>query len=169
MADVFLFDTNIATAIWDVGSTYHQQALDFAASLGKDSKIMISVVTPAEVEYGLRIAPKIDASRQESVRNAMRQYALVTSITTHTVEFYAEIRSKLFLDKSPIDARGRLKIRWPEDLVDRTTGKSMGVQENDIWIAAQAMEMDLVWATADKMDRIASLQLNPGLRIVYWR
>ena len=169
MPDAFLFDTNIATAMWDTGSPYHQRAREFESSLGGDARILISAVTLAEVEYGLRTAPKIDAARQAVVRNAMGSYELVMPITRHTVEFYSEIRSKLFMTYSPRNARGRLTKHRVEDLVEHTTAKLLGVQENDVWIAAQAMEMNLVLVTEDRMDRITSLQLNPGLRTRCWR
>ena len=170
MPGAFLFDTNIATAMWDMGSKYHQKAREFASSLDKNDEIIISAVTLAEVEYGLRTAPKIDAARQEMERNAMGIYAFTLPITGSTVEYYSEIRSKLFMKYSPRNARGRLTQHWVEDLLERTPGKLLGAQENDIWIAAQAMEMDLVLVAEDKhMDRIASLQLNPGLHIRHWR
>jgi predicted nucleic acid-binding protein len=130
---------------------------------------MISAVTLAEVEYGLRTAPKIDTARQAIVRNVMARYVLVLPITRHTGEFFSEIRSELFMTYSPKNARGRLTKHRVEDLVERTTAKLLGVQENDIWIAAQAMETNLVLVTEDKMNHITSLQLNPGLRTIRWR
>ena len=170
MPDAFLFDTNIATAMWDIGSPCHDQAREFESSLGKDATIMISAVTLAEVEYGLKTAPMIDDARQALVRDAMSVYQLVIPITKHTVEFYSEIRAQLFINYSPRNARGRLTKRRVEDLRERTTAANLQIQENDVWIAAQAMEMNLVLVSEDKgMGRITSLQLNPYLRIRRWR
>jgi predicted nucleic acid-binding protein len=39
-------------------------------------------------------------------------------------------------------------------LVDPLTAKCLGIQENDLWIAAQAYESNLVLVTHDKMDRL---------------
>ena len=169
MPDAYLFDTNIATAVWDKGNPDHLTARAYQLSLGASVTVLVSVVTLAEVEYGLRIAPRIDASRQSDVRSAMSSYPLVMPITRHTIEFYSEIRSKLFVDYSPKDARGRLTAHWVEDLVDRTTGKALGAQENDIWIAAQALEMNVALVTDDKMDHMSRLVLDPPLRTIRWK
>jgi predicted nucleic acid-binding protein len=39
-------------------------------------------------------------------------------------------------------------------LIDPVTSRELGIQENDLWIAAQALEYNLVLVTNDKMDRI---------------
>lgn len=171
MADVFLFDTNIATAVWNTRDKYHEQAHSYLSNLGgiNANTIKISVVTLAEVRCGLRTAQNMPDEQRTAVQDAMDRYPVVLPITEHTAEYYSKIRSKLFIDHSPRNERGRLTRRWVEDLTDSTTEKSLGIQTNDIWIAAQAMEKNLVLVTADQMRHIASLQLNPGLRIVYWR
>jgi predicted nucleic acid-binding protein len=44
------------------------------------------------------------------------------------------------------------------------TSQELGIQENDLWMAAQALEYNLVFVTNDKMERIrevcADLQLE---------
>ena len=47
--------------------------------------------------------------------------------------------------------RGGLR---PKQLVDPMTSRELGIQENDLWIAAQALEYNLVLVTNNKMDRI---------------
>ena len=42
----------------------------------------------------------------------------------------------------------------PEQLIDPVTSQELGIQENDLWIAAQALEYNLVLVTNDKMERI---------------
>jgi predicted nucleic acid-binding protein len=39
-------------------------------------------------------------------------------------------------------------------LIDPVTSRELGIQENDLWIAAQALEYNLVLVRNDKMDRI---------------
>jgi len=44
-----------------------------------------------------------------------------------------------------------LKIKRPEELRDLTTSKELCVQGNDTWIAAQAIQHNLVSVSNDKM------------------
>ena len=164
MADLYLIDSCIAPAPWDKNDKLHERARAFVDSID-ESSLVISVVTLAEIEYGLKSAPEMDQTRKSVVRAAMAEYTYVLDITRHTAEFYSEIRAKLFEKYARSDSHGRLKKKWVEDLLEHTTAKSLGVQENDLWIAAQAYERNAVLVTQDRMDHIASLELNPPLRI----
>jgi len=115
--------------------------------------VYVSVVSIAEVEYGLRIAPSIDAQRQSTVRSAMTSFE-VLHIDHHTAEEYAKIRANLFRTHSPRNSRGRLTQKHVEDLVDRTTGKELGIQENDLWIVSVAIQYNLIFVTNDRMHRV---------------
>ena len=167
-SDVYLLDTNIACCLWDDQNAKSIIARDFLTSLGRDATAIVSVVSLAEIEYGLKISPAIDPSRHSLVRNAMSSFPLVQEITKHTAEYYSTIRAELFKLYSTSNNRGCLTSKRVEDLIDRTTSKELGIQENDLWIAAQAMEWDAVLVTNDSMKRIASLQLNGQLRLTKW-
>jgi predicted nucleic acid-binding protein len=54
--------------------------------------------------------------------------------------------AKLYLAK----AFGRGRPRWLENWVDRATGQTLRVDENDLWICSQAREHNLVMTTGDK-------------------
>jgi tRNA(fMet)-specific endonuclease VapC len=62
------------------------------------------------------------------------------------------IRASLFEKYAPREIRRR-GLR-PEQLVDPVTSRELGIQENDIWLAAQALEFNLVFVTNDTMERI---------------
>jgi len=150
----YLLDTNIASASWDYGAQNHSSVSQRLEEL-RDALAMVyvSVVSIAEVEYGLRIAPSIDAQRQSTVRSAMTSFE-VLHIDHHTAEEYAKIRANLFRTHSPRNSRGRLTQKHVEDLVDRTTGKELGIQENDLWIVSVAIQYNLIFVTNDRMHRV---------------
>jgi predicted nucleic acid-binding protein len=51
--------------------------------------------------------------------------------------------------------------------VNRTTGKALSVDENDVWIAAHAKERDLVLVTADgRTRRIQEADFSVRLLII---
>lgn len=163
-----LLDTTIASALWDTGHRAHSEARGRVAAIPKDL-IFVSVVTLAEVDYGMEIAPNVDVQRQLSVREKMRDYEIF-DISKHTAVIYAHLRAELFRKYSPKNKRGRLTAKRVESLLDRTTAKEIGVQENDLWIVSVAIEHDLILATDDQaggMTRILDVANYLG-RTEYW-
>jgi hypothetical protein len=50
----------------------------------------------------------------------------------------------------------RDRPKYLEDWIDKATGKALGVDENDLWMCAQAKERDIILITADRrMKRIS--------------
>jgi tRNA(fMet)-specific endonuclease VapC len=170
MIDGYLLDTTAASIIWDKRHSDYLQIRAFLKNVSS-SPVLISTVVLAEVEYGLKIAPKMDMNRQNDVRNEMAKFPLVLDIDRHTITPYSDLRSELFKKYSPKKQRGKLTAKWPEDLFDRTTAKELGVQENDIWIAAQAIQYNLILVTEDRMLRLveASKSFSDPLIIAKWR
>ena len=166
MADAYLLDTNLVSALWDRLHPQHDSARSHVEAFGSDP-VYVSVVTFAEIEYGLLTAPRISGTRQSMVRDAMRAFRLVLDIGGHTYGCYADLRARLFGKYSPKDGRGRLKAKRVADLWERTPDKLLGIQENDLWLAGQAMERDLVLVTSDRMTRIIEVAAS-DLRVQKW-
>ena len=101
----------------------------------------------------------------------MARFPLVLVVDKHTIGSYSDLRAALFRKYAPRNKKGRLTKKWPEDLQDRTTAKQLGVQENDIWIAAQAIQYNLVLITADHMRRLADVSetLDYPLQLARWK
>ena len=69
-------------------------------------------------------------------------------ITPNTTVYYGDVRAKVFRKYAP---KTKIKKkRWPEQLCDPLTGHEMGIQENDLWIVAHALEEDLILVSHDK-------------------
>ena len=151
-ADAYLLDTSIASIAFDAGNQSHTGVRARLATLGDDS-ISICSVSLGEVEYGLQVSPGIDAERHQTVRNNLLQYQIM-GIDRHTGKLYGELRGELFRRYGTRDGRNRLKEKRPEDLLDRTTSRELGIQENDLWIVSVAVQYNLRFITGDKMDRI---------------
>lgn len=163
--DAYLLDTNTACVLWDEQHAHHR-AIREAARERAGSSLFVSVVTVAEVQYGLLTAPNVDQPRQATVRRNMTEYASV-SVDKHVVSYYADMRARLFRKYSPRDRRGRLTAKRVPDLWERTPDKQLQVQENDLWIAATDLTRDLVLVTGDRMNAIRSV-LGSHLRVENW-
>ena len=152
LTDGYLLDTSIASVSWDYGSPNHNCVRKRLMRLGP-AIVYVSAISIAEVEYGLQIAPNINAKRQAMVRKAMANYT-VLDVNHHTARIYGKIRAGLFRAHAPKDRRGRLTQKRVEDLVDRTTSRELGIQENDLWIVSVAVQYNLKFVTSDRMHRV---------------
>jgi tRNA(fMet)-specific endonuclease VapC len=120
-------------------------------------KIFISSVTVGESEYGLKVATKADVAQQAEARRVVDAFlpSLVFGIdTTVAREYYAELRARLFNRFAPKDRRGLAKSNYVGEWTDPVTQKMLGIQENDVWIAAIAMAYNLTLVSSDKMNNI---------------
>lgn len=97
----------------------------------------------------------------------MKAFTSVKEIGRDTTEPYSDIRAALFRTFAPRDAKDRIKNVRPETLVDKTTARLLGIQENDLWIAAIAVQYNLFLVSGDRMSRIP--EVWSGLRLVRWR
>lgn len=152
MSDAYLLDTSIASIAWDGDNPNNSLVRQKLTTLASNS-LFVCPVSLGEVEYGLQIFLGIDQERHDQVRQAMQQYS-VLDINKHTAKYYAEIRGELFKKYAPKDRAGRVTKKRPEDLLDVTTSRELGIQENDLWIVSVAIQYDLFFITQDKMQFI---------------
>jgi len=170
MMEGYLLDTNAVSPLWNARHPEHNTVESFLAGASQ-SPVWLSTIVLAEIEYGLKITPKMDIDSQNQVRREMSNHPLILDIDKHTIAPYSDLRAALFHTFSPRDRRGRLTVKWPEDLFERTSAKELGVQENDIWIAAQAIQYNLILVTDDHMQRLANVSENMDypLQIARWK
>ena len=89
---------------------------------------------------------------------------MVLDVTKATRISYGALRASVFEAYAP-NARRRRGLR-PEQLIDPVTSQALGIQENDLWMAAQALEYNLVFVTNDKMARIR--EVCADLQVENW-
>jgi tRNA(fMet)-specific endonuclease VapC len=124
-------------------------------NLTKGQPVWVSVTAWGEIEFGLRTAPPTKIDDVEEFKRFVARIAITREITQHTVPHYGQLRALLFEKFAPKGKRN--KSLRPEQLVDPVTSKELGIQENDLWMAAQAMEHNFILATGDKMNRISKI------------
>jgi tRNA(fMet)-specific endonuclease VapC len=89
-------------------------------------------------------------------------------ISRHTAEPYGRIRAHLVQQFPP--RGGWTKKKRTEQMTDPLSAKELGIDENDLWLVAQAVERNLVLVTSDKMSRIreAVAEVYPDFGIENW-
>ena len=150
----YLLDTNIVSFWLHGGQPQHEAVLKRIAGLPDQAPLFVSAVTLGEIEYGHRLeSPDAQTDfEQRFNREVAESCPTVLLVRPSTKTPYGLIRARLFRKFAPKTRRRR--DRWPEELIDPTTAKSLGIQENDLWLAAQAIEHRLVFVTHDSLKRI---------------
>lgn len=164
----YLLDTSVASAVFDEGHRAHTEIRKHLEQFG-EGVIYICTVSVGEIKYGLKVAPSIDSGRQAMVHGAMTQYECL-DIDLHCAEAYSDIRAALFKKYSPRDRRNRLAEKHIEDLAEPTTGKELGIDENDLWIVSAAVEYNLIFITRDQKGSMIRVIEAAGYlpRTLFW-
>jgi tRNA(fMet)-specific endonuclease VapC len=165
---VYLLDTNAASALWDVGDAHHADALRFvqnAASAG--DVIYVSRIVIAEIEYGFKLYTSADPTRRSQADAAMRAFTSIREVRRGTTEHYSNIRAALFQTYAPRDSKNKVRNVRPEQLIDKTTALLLGIQESDLWMAAIAVEYNMIFVSDDKLTHIQAAW--PSLKVVKWK
>jgi predicted nucleic acid-binding protein len=166
--DGYLFDASALSAYLNEDHTYHASASAKIDALPLDSLKLVSIITLAEIDYGIRSAELAGSPRLVEYRQRLeviKRYAPL-ELTSHTGENYAELKACV---ASHMRQRPKKKFpRWIEDWIDLNSAKRLQIDENDLWICAQAKERDLILVTGDAdIRRLCSY--DPSLRIILTR
>jgi predicted nucleic acid-binding protein len=127
----------------------HAPTVTFTEGLPDEFLIYVSVITIGEIECGHLGPTATDAQQQQDFRKWIRETFEVPqlSITAATAIEYAKFRRVCFDKLAP---KYNKFIECREDML----GKKLGIDENDLWLVAQASERNLTFVTNDKMNRL---------------
>jgi len=165
----YLLDTNIIRYWFDGRSGKYPAVQAAAEARTGDSPLYVSAISVGEMEYGHAVHPTGAGPRREAfVKFVNEELPQVLSVSRHTAEPYGRIRPALFERFGPKSKKTK-DVRVHE-LCDPTTGHELGIDENDLWLVAQAAERNLVLVTHDKLVRTrqALKDLELGVRIEDW-
>ena len=144
------------------------QELTISAETGAHDcdRIAISVITWGEIDYGYNVMNPKERSREAPFRSFIAaQSSWMVPFDKYTAAAYGKLRAGLFQKFGPKDMK-RKGLR-PEQLLDPATSLQLQIQENDLWIAAQAVRYGLILVTHDKMTGIKAVA-GSQLRIENW-
>jgi tRNA(fMet)-specific endonuclease VapC len=140
----YLLDTNHVAA-W---KNKHPQFMAKLASIGAKDLPRVCAITLGEIEAGHQITSTTDQPARDEfttfVITQLHPYALNVTLTTRT--YYGQLMGRIWANNRP----GRRT---------KTEGhlRSLGVDINDVWIAAVAWEHNLTLLTSDSMAAITAV------------
>jgi predicted nucleic acid-binding protein len=145
--DTYLLDTNVVSVLYDAGRSNYDAVRQAVAAFNPNAPQLISVVTMAEMRYGLALSrgagqrlAHIEACIEKAEEHPLAE------VGRYTAEAFAYVKSSVALQRIDVHRR---KQRWVEAWADTVTGQLLQIDENDLWIAAQAVERNLVVVTSD--------------------
>ena len=161
--DTFLLDTNLVSALYDSRHAKHAAAVGAVGALPSGAAQLVSVITIGEVRFGLALSraagqplAHIETCLARSESHPLAQ------VTRHTAEAFANVKSSVALARLDVQRRAP---RWVEVWSDRVTGEKLQIDENDLWIAAQAIERNYVVLTSDQDFTRVIASAVPDLRV----
>jgi tRNA(fMet)-specific endonuclease VapC len=131
----------------------HLKALPSGTVLG------ISIITWGEVAHGYNVVGP-ESLQSEYLQFIKAKGPKTFNIDMHTALKYGQLRAMLFEKYAP--KKKRKKNLRPEQAIDPVTAKELGIDENDLWIAAQAITRNLTLVTNDKLKRIREVAKVAG-------
>lgn len=165
----YLLDTNIVCFWFDRNrQPQHHRVNEQIGKLPANTPLRLSSVTLGEIEYGHRAISQTDRPIHLEFKEFIRgQLPTELDIRSTTAIYYGPLRARLFEKFSPKNGK---HVRRLTQLIDPDTDEALGIQENDLWIASQAIEYNLVLVTHDKMQRLSEVaeELSLGLRTEDW-
>lgn len=165
----YLLDTCALSNLLNSAHPHHRAISTVVSRLPNDALQFVSIVTIGEMEFGLRLAELASSAHLPQFRSRIKTIKSypVLDLTKHTASAYAELKSRLATSVQR-KANSQKLSRWLEDWIEANTAKKLQIDENDLWVAAQAKERDLTVISGDEdMSRLT--QVDPALRVVIAR
>lgn len=172
----FLLDTQTIWYWHDSGCSQHAAVIgnvallhQLVAPLDGKPKLLVSVVTLGEIEFGHRVALAPNPTAQaEYMKFVKEELPNPFELSPDAAVAYGELRTQLFNKYAPGEKRKPKML--PEQLLDPVTAKELQIQENDLWLCAQAMAHGLVLVTNDRMTsiRMVAKDMKPQLLVQNW-
>lgn len=161
--DTYLLDTNLVSVLYDAGRPNYLAVRTALVALDPAAPQLVSAITIGELRFGLALSraagrplAHIEACIQRTEEHPLAE------VGRHTAEAFGYVKSSVALQR--VDIRRRIP-RWVEAWSDHVTGQLLQIDENDLWIAAQAVERNLVVVTSDPDFTHVIVPAVPELRV----
>ena len=146
MSDGYLLDANVISALADTTRPDYLPTSQRLAAVG-DSPVLLPVMAIAEISFGMAKAANLAPPKRAKLQSFFAQYPHLP-VDDGTVEPYSLVRAEVWRRFATPQKRGH-KEKRPEDLLDKVTGKELGIDEPDLLIASVALAHNLILVTHD--------------------
>lgn len=167
--DGYLLDTCVVSALLDGQHKNYQNVRLSDEAIESGAPRFVSRITIAELTFGFALHEASTGQphpRAEEMMVRAQEFG-IREITKHTGVEYAELRKNLAVTHLP-NLICSARPRWIDQWVDRVTQETLQIDENDLWICAQARECNLTLFTTDEkmVTRIGRAEPSIKFRLV---
>jgi predicted nucleic acid-binding protein len=163
--DGYLLDTCFVSALLNGRHDNYESVRRADEAIESGAWRYVSRITIAELTFGLLLDHEATGRSHPNASEVLRraQEYPPLEITKHTAMEYAQLRTELATTYLPTLLRSN-RPRWIDQWPARVKGETLQVDENDLWIWAQARERNLILLTTDRnmVERISVA--DPDLR-----
>jgi len=161
----YLLDTSVLIALVDPKHVLHHAAQQAIAAMTDADLQFVSAISIGEIRTGVasvqRIHGRTPVHATQTLAGAQARTLLTVSV--HVAEAYGDLKAAMVAHFMPKASKAKPPAHL-EDWINHATGKRLAVNENDLWICAQAFERDLHVLTCDQdFDRIR--EAEPRLNV----
>jgi predicted nucleic acid-binding protein len=163
--DGYLLDTCVVSALLDGQHKNYPNVRISDEAIESGAARYVSRITIAELTFGFVLheaATGRPHPRATEMLRRAQEYG-IREISKHTAVEYAELRKNLAVTHLPDLTRSN-RARWVDQWIDRVTGENLQVDENDLWICAQAREWNLTLFTTDEKMVTRISQADPSIK-----
>jgi predicted nucleic acid-binding protein len=165
---VYLLDTCIWQYWFNNSCKEHGDVINRIDQMNDDDRIYISVITWGEITFGHKLVSPHDETtvQSEYLQFVQSKGPATLNIDTETANNYGIIKAQLFEKKC--QRIKRIKSARKNQLIKPIDSKELGFDDNDIWLASQAVTRYLILVSNDNdFSTIKNLAV-PTLRIDNW-
>ncbi len=165
----YLLDTNVFSAFHSQRHPHHLKVCDFLNN-GPPSRgvpLLMSVVNLMELDFGVRLAKARDTVERPDLDAMLRAAQAYDHrpIERFVVDAYSEMRVRLAMRFLPNRVKQLGKLGEIERWRNEVSNELLHVEEGDMWLAAQAIVLDLTLVTLEpKFVRFQEVT-HPNLKI----
>ncbi len=146
----YLLDTSVLIALVDPANRFHGAANSTVGAMLATDLQFVSSVTLGEIHTGIESNLRTRGTRppnaQQTLSLAQARSPLV--IDENVAHSYGSLKAAMVARYMPNAGRSR-RSAFIENWIDQATGLRLGVNENDLWVCAQALERDIFVIAAD--------------------
>jgi len=171
----FLIDTNIWSYWFDQGrEPQHSNVMKRVHELkqtreGKQAtfRVWISAITWGEIEHGYQALKGQAQILEVKFRQFMQDISpAVLAVDRHVAQEYGRIKALCFDRFGPQKEKKSKRLRLNQ-LIDPISGRELGIDDNDLWVVAQAVTRNMTLVSDDKLRRIRKV-VGDSLNIENW-
>ena len=165
--DGYLLDTCAISALLAEKHKNHQAVKQVIDGIEPGASRFVSSIAIAEMIFGALTDEASTGQRRPKIWEVLdkAQRCPIREVTNNTRHEYANLRKNLAIAHLPNILRSD-RSRWIENWMSKITGEKLQIEENDLWICAQAKEYNLRLITTDAKMVRAVTPADPDVRFL---